>query len=374
VSLAGEFQALPGTGSRCGGGFGTLLSYWLVAKRNGTLLGIETGPGSSIIEFPLNGPITLVHSMTTSEGTPVVAPLLEATDGQLYGVARSGGAFGGGTIFRLRYVPNAPEVLTVSSAGARVRLAWAPTAGAASYTVKRSSTSGAETTIASGLVGTEFVDTTVARGQTYYYIVTATNSFGESTATYEVSITPGRAIPGDFDGDGKTDIFVTHQGEWRMWRGATKSWEVVNTSSKPLSELLFGEFDRVGGTDVATVLSDRWAISSGAVSSWNFLNKKFADTFKNAIAADFDGNGRTDIAFRRLGRWNVSADGQGDPRLLGLPAIGREAGLVGRFDKSSPRAMMIYNAPGILNLNHFKIWRGYGTTGDWRDWSDHDMR
>ena len=106
---------------------------------------------------------------------------------------------------------------------------------------------------------------------------------------------------GDFDGDGKTDLFVTHQGQWRVWRGATKAWEVVNTSGKTISELLFGDFDRVRGTDVATVLSDRWAVSSGATSSWNFLNKRLAGTFKDAIAADFDGNGGTDIAFRRRG-------------------------------------------------------------------------
>jgi hypothetical protein len=179
---------------------------------------------------------------------------------------------------------------------------------------------------------------------------------------------------GDFDGDGKTDIFVTHQGQWRVFRGATRQWEVVNTSSKPIAELLFGEFDRVRGTDVATVLADRWAISSAATSSWNFLNRRLATTFRNAIAADFDGNGRTDIAYRGLGRWQVSADGQGDPRTLGLPYVGREFGLVGHFDKSSPRAMVIYNAPGLLGPNHFRIWRGYGTTTDWRDWSDHDMR
>jgi len=179
---------------------------------------------------------------------------------------------------------------------------------------------------------------------------------------------------GDFDGDGKTDMFVTHQGKWRVWRGSTKAWEVVNTSGKKISELLFGDFDRVRGTDVATVLSDRWAISSAATSSWNFLNKRLVSSFENAIAADFDGNGRTDIAYRVLGLWMVSQDGQSEMRLLGMPSVGRNFGLVGRFDKSSPRAMMIYNAPGILGPNHYKIWRGYGTTADWRDWSEHDMR
>ena len=75
-----------------------------------------------------------------------------------------------------------------------------------------------------------------------------------------------------------------------------------------------------------------------------------------------------------LSIWIVSSDGQGDQRLLGMPNVGRDYGLVGRFDKNSPRAMMIYNDPVLLGLNRFKIWRGYGTTVDWRDWSDHDMR
>jgi hypothetical protein len=179
---------------------------------------------------------------------------------------------------------------------------------------------------------------------------------------------------GDFDGDGKTDMFITHQSQWRVWRGSIQAWTFANNSPKGISELLFGDFDRVRGTDVALVLGDRWAVSSGATSSFNLLNKKLWNTFKGAMAADFDGNGRTDIAFRYLGKWVVSADGQGDLRLLGLPASAREAWIAGRFDKSSPRAMLIYNPPGILGLNRFKIWRGYGTTTDLRDWSQHDMR
>jgi hypothetical protein len=179
---------------------------------------------------------------------------------------------------------------------------------------------------------------------------------------------------GDFDGDGKTDLFFTHQGQWQIWRGATKAWTLGNTSGKPITDLLFGEFDRVRGTDVATVLSNGWVVSTAGTSNWNFLNMRLASTFSRAIAADFDGNGLTDIAFRRLGRWNFSPDGRGPPRLLGMPDIAREGGVVGRFDKSSPRAMMIYNPPNILGLNRFKIWRGNGTTVDFRDWSDHDMR
>ena len=35
---------------------------------------------------------------------------------------------------------------------------------------------------------------------------------------------------------------------------------------------------------------------------------------------------------------------------------------------------MTYNAPRLLGHNHFMIWRGYGTTLDWRDRSEHDMR
>jgi hypothetical protein len=43
-------------------------------------------------------------------------------------------------------------------------------------------------------VGASFVDANVSNGTTYYYILTATNQIGESSASPEVTVTPVPAL------------------------------------------------------------------------------------------------------------------------------------------------------------------------------------
>jgi hypothetical protein len=86
-------------------------------------------------------------------------------------------------------LPSAPTGLTAVGTNGAVNLNWSAGAGAASYNVKRSTTSGAEATIIS--VGTtSFSDTTVVNGTTYFYTVSSTNAAGESANSSEVSATP----------------------------------------------------------------------------------------------------------------------------------------------------------------------------------------
>jgi len=112
----------------------------------------------------------------------------------------------------------------------------------------------------------------------------------------------------------------------------------------------------------------------GAASSWNFLNKRFARTFERAIAARLR---RQPPQRHPLSGGRAVVDGerrrQGDPQFLSMPKIGRDYGLVGRFDKSSPRVMVICNAPQLLGPKRLRIWRGYGTSANSHDWSDPDM-
>ncbi|BCU77597.1 hypothetical protein llg_23120 [Luteolibacter sp. LG18] len=89
-------------------------------------------------------------------------------------------------------VPAIPGGLTaMAMSSSRVNLAWAPAAGAASYTVKRSTISGPSyISLASGVTATSFDDNTVTAGVTYHYVVTARNVIGESGASTQASITP----------------------------------------------------------------------------------------------------------------------------------------------------------------------------------------
>jgi hypothetical protein len=85
--------------------------------------------------------------------------------------------------------PSAPTGLTATAGVGSVTLNWAATGGAVGYYVKRSTISGTETTIAN-VATNEYIDNAVTGGTTYYYVVSATNLFGASTNSAEVSVVP----------------------------------------------------------------------------------------------------------------------------------------------------------------------------------------
>jgi hypothetical protein len=78
-------------------------------------------------------------------------------------------------------------------------MAWsAPARGTppTSYNVKRSSTSGGPYSTVGTATATNYTDSTVANGSTYYYVVSAANSYGESANCSEASATPSAtALP-----------------------------------------------------------------------------------------------------------------------------------------------------------------------------------
>jgi fibronectin type 3 domain-containing protein len=91
-------------------------------------------------------------------------------------------------------IPAAPTGLTATPGDKQVALAWTASAGAASYNVKRSTTSGSEVTIASP-TGASYTDVSLTDGTKYYYEVSAVNATGESANSSEVNATPALAIP-----------------------------------------------------------------------------------------------------------------------------------------------------------------------------------
>ncbi|MEK7951432.1 LamG-like jellyroll fold domain-containing protein [Luteolibacter soli] len=84
--------------------------------------------------------------------------------------------------------PIVPTGLDAGPLGNKVTLTWNTSATAQTYKVKRATTSGGPyTTIATGLTATTLVDTAVVSGTTYYYIVTAVNTQGESAPSTEAT-------------------------------------------------------------------------------------------------------------------------------------------------------------------------------------------
>ena len=73
----------------------------------------------------------------------------------------------------------------------QVELTWNSKLGADSYTVLRSTTSLGETTLISGLTGTNYTDSPLVPGTRYYYQVqVVNNTYGPGTASAEVSAIP----------------------------------------------------------------------------------------------------------------------------------------------------------------------------------------
>ena len=87
--------------------------------------------------------------------------------------------------------PPAPAGLAAVPGDNRVDLSWNAASGATSYNVKRSTVSGGPySTIATDVATTSFADTTAVNGTTYFYVVSAVNSAGESPNSNQASATP----------------------------------------------------------------------------------------------------------------------------------------------------------------------------------------
>ena len=88
-------------------------------------------------------------------------------------------------------LPTAPTGLTVTPANNQVILSWTPGVGADSYNVKRTTVNGGPyTNTATGLTSLAFTNTGLANGTIYYFVVSATNQFGESTNSSQASARP----------------------------------------------------------------------------------------------------------------------------------------------------------------------------------------
>lgn len=97
-------------------------------------------------------------------------------------------------------ITNAPDAPTISSALAgdrQVLLLWQGVPFATGYNLKRATVSGGlYTAVTNGVAGGSYVDTGLTNGTTYYYVLTATNQFGESAPSSEVSATPIPSVGG----------------------------------------------------------------------------------------------------------------------------------------------------------------------------------
>jgi hypothetical protein len=117
--------------------------------------------------------------------------------GTYYVVVGSHGDYGdvgqytiSGTIAPVAVVPSAPTGLTAVAGVGQVSLSWNAVSGATSYDLYRGTRSGGETLVQSGITSTQFTDSGLSVGTTYYYQVSAVGSGGQGSRSGEASATP----------------------------------------------------------------------------------------------------------------------------------------------------------------------------------------
>ncbi len=146
------------------------------------------------------GPYTTVATVTSASATDS-----SVTNGAVYyyvvtAVNSSGESNNSSEVSATPQAPvpatPAPSGLTASAGNALVTLNWTASSGATSYNVKRSTTSGGPYTTIGSPSSTFASDSSVTNGITYYYVVSAANSAGESANSSEVSATPAAPAPG----------------------------------------------------------------------------------------------------------------------------------------------------------------------------------
>jgi fibronectin type 3 domain-containing protein len=90
--------------------------------------------------------------------------------------------------------PTAPTNLEATAGNARAILTWSTSSGATSYMIKRSTTSGGPYTQLAAATSPSYTDVTVSNGTTYYYVVSADNSAGDSANSTQASVTPDPTV------------------------------------------------------------------------------------------------------------------------------------------------------------------------------------
>jgi hypothetical protein len=105
---------------------------------------------------------------------------------------------------------------------------------------------------------------------------------------------------GNFDGDTihGNDVFMSTGAAWFI-APSGHNFAPAQTSSAAVSDLRFGDFDGDGKTDVFAIVGTTWSISSDAHGAWMPLPgaPSTGGSPTGLVVGDFDGDGITDMGF-----------------------------------------------------------------------------
>lgn len=144
----------------------------------------------------------------------------------------------------------------------------------------------------------------------YYTLLSAT-----STISYLSWGVPGDlALTEDFDGDNKADHTIFRPSTGQFWVRRSTDGSFLVSRPYPGATPLVGDFDGDGRGDFVTFTNGTWLVSrsEGAYSSGQIIN--WGTTGDKAVPADYDGDGKDDIAVYRPsnGTWYIIGSATGN--------------------------------------------------------------
>lgn len=159
----------------------------------------------------------------------------------------------------------------------------------------------------------------------------------------------GSVAVGDFVGDERDDIFYADGQQWWVSDGGAGQFLPLASSKYRVPSLRFGDFNANGRTDVFSVVDGAWKVSYSGSSAWDLLREKLTDSVANLVVADFDGDGRADVAtstVRPFGGfvWQVSDNGAGGWTTLREASVALSSMVaVGRFDGDASVDVLLWH-------------------------------
>jgi fibronectin type 3 domain-containing protein len=136
--------------------------------------------------------------------------------------------------------PAVPMGLAATAGNAQVSLTWSASSTATSYHLKRATTSGGPYTQIAAPTSTAYTDTSVTNGTTYYYVVSALDSAGESVNSAQASALPvaPTVIPATPTGLSATPGNASVALTWSASSGATGyNVKRATTSGGPYTQI-----------------------------------------------------------------------------------------------------------------------------------------